>query len=165
MWSVYKSYNRSPVSAEDERRFRERLYLTLILDQQTQVMLPADRPQIKAVCSDSRKCHGCQTQVYVISLALFLYLATLSARVISSCSSPWQHGVWSRFVSCLIVVTPVQFPLWSCSGLWHIRRRFRNHLWWTRWAGEKETESRCSFLLSIYVTLVFVVWVATSVFH
>lgn len=91
--SVCRSSSRSAVSALRGGRaaVRGRLYLPLILDQQAQVMLPADRrrrPQIKAVCSDSRKCQGCQTQVCVISLSLpwfffFLYLATLSAGVIS----------------------------------------------------------------------------------
>lgn len=36
-----------------------------ILDQQRVVMLPSDpleSPQIKGVCSDSHKCHGCQSQ-------------------------------------------------------------------------------------------------------
>lgn len=97
---------------EDARWSGEAVYLAHILDQQAQVMLPADRPerpQIKGVCSDLRKCHGCQTQEDVISLSGFSYLATLSARVISPCTSPWQRRVWSRRVGCIVVVIPGTF--------------------------------------------------------
>lgn len=80
--------------------FDERLYLAHILDQQPPVMLPTDTlesPQIKSVCSDSCKCHGCQTQEQVIwffFVFFFLYLATLSDGLISPCvwMTDCHHG-------------------------------------------------------------------------